>query len=507
MTISKWVLLAWLMTLNGSSGLAAAFKWTGMRNPCKASAEDGVTRLGTKIGKFLPLQNDEWAQAIFNVNNRFQGSTPWTTVAVGPVPDAVTPAPETQDALLAHLEKLGVEVFLEIYPHKTNDVSEQINHWLGRFKRHPCVKGLGVDLEYYKRVDDAAAKAWDEAIKAHHPHYRLFLKHWEQGYMPPNYRGKGDIIFINTSSEASVEALNAEFSQWAAHFAPSACAFQVGYPADEDAMDGRNTGGWWRLQDPVRNWGESLLAKISRPEQDLGLLWVCVKSGKSYNAHWDLTRGATLATPKAGSSNIISASAPAIRLSQELEQMVTLFNGDSLDGWQYNPSAWTLVVGAMRGQGRGGNIFTKEDYGNFRLIVTSRVASPEGNPGRDHLGVLFWGERSTNFGTAKALQVQPPHGAMWDYRTNKGLKPEHPTPRPRPRYQDWHVCEILATLDTGEVRAAVDGIEVTKYTHPDPTVLLKAPIGMQIHGAVGVFEYKDIKVERDPKEQNLITVK
>ena len=507
MTISKWVLLACFIALDGSIGFAGAFKWTGMRNPCKASAEDGVTRLGTKIGKFVTLQNDEWAQAIFNVNNRFQGSTPWTTVAVGPVPGAVTPAPETLDALLGHLEKLGVEVFLEIYPRKTNDVPEQINHWLGRFKRHPCVKGLGVDLEYYKRVDDAAAKAWDEAIKAHNPQYRLFLKHWEQGYMPPNYRGQGDIIFINTSSEASVDALNAEFSQWAVHFAPSACAFQVGYPADEDAMDGRNTGGWWRLQDPVRSWGESLLAKINRPEQDLGLLWVCVKSGKSYNAHWDLAKGATLATPKAGSSNIISASAPAIRSSPDLEKMVMLFNGNNLDGWQYNPSAWTLVDGAMRGQGRGGNIFTKENYGTFRLIVTSRVASPEGNPGRDHLGVLFWGERSTNFGTAGALQVQPPHGAMWDYRTNKGLKPEHPTPRPRPRYQDWHVCEILATLNTGEVRAAVDGIEVTNYKHPDPTVLMKGPIGMQIHGVVGVFEYKDIKVERDPRERRLITVK
>jgi hypothetical protein len=128
-------------------------------------------------------------------------------------------------------------------------------------------------------------------------------------------------------------------------------------------------------------------------------------------------------------------------------------------------------------------------------------------PGRDHLGILFWGERSTNFGTGKALQVQPPHGSMWDYRTNKGLKPEHPTPRPRPRYQDWHVCEALAKLDTGEVRAAVDGVEVTKYKHPDPSILKKGPIGMQIHSPVGIFEYKDIKIEAEPKEDKLITVK
>ena len=502
-----WILLGAVCVVGPWDGNAAALKWTGMRNPCKVSAEDGVTKLGTKIGKFVTLRNEEWGHAIFNVNNRFQGSTPWTTVAVGPVPDAITPAPEAQDALFKYLGGLGVEVFLEIYPRKTNDVSAEIDKWLSRFKGHPCVKGLGIDLEYYKRVDDAAAKAWDERIKAHNPQYRMFLKHWEQGYMPPSYRGKGDIIFINTSSEASVEALNADFTQWAARFAPSACAFQIGYPADEDTMDGKNTGGWWKLQDPIRNWGDALLAKIAAPDQELGLLWVCVKSRKSYNANWDLTKGATLVATKAGSSNVISASAPAVRSSPELAKLMTIFDGKSLDEWEYNSNAWSLVEGAMRGQGKGGNIFTKEDYGNFRLIVTSRVASPEGNPGRDHLGVLFWGEHSTNFSTAKALQVQPPHGAMWDYWTNKGLKPEHPTPRPRPRYQDWHVCEILAKLETGEVRAAVDGIEVSKYKHPDPSVLKKGPIGMQIHGSVGVFEYKDIKVERDPKEDRLITVK
>jgi len=497
-------IIAPLLALIVGTASAASFKWTGMRNPCKVSAEDGVTKLGTKIGKFITLQNEESAHAIFNVNNRFQGSTPWATMAVGPVPDAATVTPEAQDRFLKYMDELDVEIFLEIYPRKTNDVLAEIDKWLDRFKQHQCVKGLGVDLEYYQRVDDAAAKAWDEKIKSHNAQHRMFLKHWEQSYMPPSYRG--DVIFINTSSEASVEALNAEFPQWASRFAPAACAFQIGYPSDEDTMDGKSSGGWWKLQDPIRNWGDSLLGRMTNSPQELGLLWVCVKSGKTYNANWDLTKGATLARAN-NSSNVVSASSPAVRSTPELDRMTVLFDGRTFDGWEHNPGAWKLVDGAMRGTGKGGNIFTKGDYGDFRLIVTSRVASPEGNPGRDHLGVLFWGERSTNFGTAKALQVQPPHGAMWDYRTNKGLKPEHPTPRPRPRYHDWHVCEILAKLETGEVRAAVDGIEVSRYKHPDPSVLKRGPIGMQIHGSVGIFDYKEIKVEADPKEGQLITVK
>jgi hypothetical protein len=69
------------------------------------------------------------------------------------------------------------------------------------------------------------------------------------------------------------------------------------------------------------------------------------------------------------------------------------------------------------------------------------------------------------------------------------------------------VCEILAKLGSGEVRVAVDGLVITRYKHPDPSVLRKGPIGMQIHGAVGIFEYKDIRVEADPEQDQLITLK
>jgi hypothetical protein len=112
--------------------------------------------------------------------------------------------------------------------------------------------------------------------------------------MPPTYRGAGDMIFINTSSEATPESLNAEFAEWARRFAPSAVAFQIGYPADEDGMDGDKTKGWRKFDDPIHDWGQALLKEIGDTDQQIGLLWVCAKSGKTYNADWDLTKGAKL---------------------------------------------------------------------------------------------------------------------------------------------------------------------------------------------------------------------
>ncbi|HTB79905.1 MAG TPA: DUF1080 domain-containing protein [Opitutaceae bacterium] len=193
----------------------------------------------------------------------------------------------------------------------------------------------------------------------------------------------------------------------------------------------------------------------------------------------------------------------------EAKELKVLFGGKTLDGWEYDPKYWTIADGAMHGTGKYGQIFTQGDYGSFRLIVTARVVIPEANTGSGHLGILFWGDRPAagTWGTAHALQVQPPHGAMWDYRVNKDVKPTRVIPRQALRYHDWHTSEILANLQTGEVRMAVDGIEIIRYRHPDPTLLKRGPIGMQIHSATSVVEYKDIKIEADPKEDRLITVK
>jgi hypothetical protein len=290
-------LLALLNLLTVGVARAAEYRWTGMRNPCKQSAEDGLDtkQLGKKIGTFLKLTGGAlWSQTIFNVNNKFPGSNPWVTWAVGDVRDAQSLSDEEHERCLDEMDSLGVEVFLEVSPNRNDDVSAKITEWLNKLSHHHCVKGLGVDLEFYKRVDDETAKTWDEQIKAVNSSYRLFFKHWEEGFMPPTYRGAGDLIFINTSSEATVDELNDGFAAWAKHFAPSAVAFQIGYPADEDGMDGDKTKGWFALKDPIKEWGDELLAKIGDTKQEIGLLWVCAKSGKTYNSVWDLTEGATL---------------------------------------------------------------------------------------------------------------------------------------------------------------------------------------------------------------------
>lgn len=285
----------------------AAFTWTGAWVPTRKSAGDGITKLDIKIGRFITLPDARsLANVIFNVNNKFPGTTPWATWAVGDLSKA-TPAYENlseadHEKYLSYMDQLGVTIFLEIFPFKANakkgreatDVTAAVNYWLKKFRKHPCVAGMGIELEYFGKATDSLAAEWDATVKSHNPSYRLFFRHYNKDYMPPTYRGRGDLLFINDASEGTLEELNNGFAAWANHFAPTAVAFQLGYPADEDGMNGSNELGWWKLASPIKDWGNQLLPLINNTSQELGFIWVTAQSGKTYHTKWDLTKGASL---------------------------------------------------------------------------------------------------------------------------------------------------------------------------------------------------------------------
>jgi hypothetical protein len=207
---------------------------------------------------------------------------------------------------------------------------------------------------------------------------------------------------------------------------------------------------------------------------------------------------------------------PAADPKAPCPRCVKVFDGTSFDGWEAAPATWKLVEGAMHGQGGTSRAaYTKKDYGNVRLIVTSRLNPANG----DHLGILFWGNRPMDpnkpqIDNAGWLQWMPPFGGMWSYHPpmHHGISGMKLAPAPS-NSTTWHTSELLLNLDKGTLRAAVNGIETTRYTHPWPTErtdptkrIIKGPLAMMKHGSGG-SEYKDIWIEDEPTEDKLYTVK
>ena len=138
----------------------------------------------------------------------------------------------------------------------------------------------------------------------------------------------------------------------------------------------------------------------------------------------------------------------------------------------------------------------------------------------DHLGVLFWGDRPTDASKPKHRQRRlaaiplPPFGGMWNHHPARAHHDPlvETTGRLREIAAKWSTTEMLRNLEKGTLRAAVDGVEIVRYTHPkagcsDPeTRIVPGPVGMFRHGK-GASEYKDIYLEANPKDDKLLTVR
>jgi hypothetical protein len=225
-----------------------------------------------------------WLEVGQGMAERFADATPqaiWIVAEIGGTGAVLTfpgSSDDTQihfsmednnEAALDLFDEAGFGVWLQVEPGDA-PVEDLIDIILERYKHHPSVLGIGVDVEWLNSYDqpegrpvtDEEARAWLAAVRAHDPDYRLFLKHWETDVMPPTERD--GILFISDEQGfADFDAMVDSFTAWGETFAPAQVGFQYGYTSDQ---------GWWdELADPPRDIGERLLETIPNA---VGVYWV-----------------------------------------------------------------------------------------------------------------------------------------------------------------------------------------------------------------------------------------
>jgi hypothetical protein len=186
----------------------------------------------------------------------------------------------------------------------------------------------------------------------------------------------------------------------------------------------------------------------------------------------------------------------------------TLFDGKTLSGWDGSSEWWSVADGAIRGKSSGQTptsfLYTRDNYSDFRLTLSSKMVESE-----NHAGVCFWGqvvvEGDNKWGTRGPLVIFP-SPSMWDYIESRGLRVYRATTEKVTSQHEWVKVEILA--QGNRVRTAMNGVQVMEWREPDPNRIKVGPIGVQLHGFNGTQEvlYKDIVVETFPREDRLITL-
>jgi hypothetical protein len=255
--------------------------------PQGAGNGQGTIGAGFRYSAYGPAHDpgpEYWAQVGLEMASHFEGATPETIWIVGRLRDEGTllnfpvsgahpliqgAEEDGNEATLDLFDSFGFRVWLQVEPGHA-PVEELIHLVLARYAHHPSVVGFGVDVEWYestkqpegKAVSDDEARVWLKAVRFHDPEYRLFLKHWEIGKMPPTLRE--GLLFVDDSQILpSLEAMVTEFAEWGRAFSPAPVAFQFGYRSDRP---------WWSLlDDPPRQIGQAILDRVPNAR---GLYWV-----------------------------------------------------------------------------------------------------------------------------------------------------------------------------------------------------------------------------------------
>jgi hypothetical protein len=190
-----------------------------------------------------------------------------------------------------------------------------------------------------------------------------------------------------------------------------------------------------------------------------------------------------------------------------------LFDGTNLDNWEHD-SHFSIMDSAITGTGCYCMAFTKKDYGKYRFFVTVRVKSPIVGADRNGTGVMLgiqiWGKRHTgDYDPHGTIHIMPPLNWSWDYLHNTAVNYVSTVEKdPGFSMNAWNSIEILSDVVNGKFRMAANGVEVLNFTANVPSDWSVGPIGVLDHnGGTVVVQYKDIRIEENPTNFDLITLK
>ncbi len=269
-------------------------QWIGFRN-----SDYGTT----SEGKSEPSAS-KWLTYLERMTERFPNASPSMFLIVGTVHDSdkvcklhfkgtnsgnikYTSSDEYADLLTKISNRFpNASVFLQVEP-GYNDVAKLAKLVLDHYKGYSCVKGFGIDNEWWyrgskdakysndsKKIRDLSEASWwiekwnaepdrykkagtpltptvakelVNAVTAYNSNYKVYCKHWRSSYMPKDLSSsyaKNMIFVTDTNDERDIVT---QYVSWSNDFASSAATvvFQIGYMGDnKDYKEYADSNGW-----------------------------------------------------------------------------------------------------------------------------------------------------------------------------------------------------------------------------------------------------------------------
>ena len=189
---------------------------------------------------------------------------------------------------------------------------------------------------------------------------------------------------------------------------------------------------------------------------------------------------------------------------------VSLFDGKTLDGWDFDPKIWRvedgLITGGSTTEKIKENYFicTKKSYQNFELKLKIKV-SGDPKTGLLNSGIQIRSVRVPGGAHMSGYQVDC--GAGWfgkiydEFRRNRVIWA--PTPEQQAALDKavdvfgWNEYRIRA--EGPRIQTWINGVHCMDYTEADPNIALDGLLGPQVHsGGICLVQVKDVTIEELP---------
>ena len=288
-------------------GGTGAVKWAGIRFSSygmrSAYGKDNFpdkTKTSSLISKMRGYYDDSKGTCILIVGTVSESN--WTCSLDFPLSKEIDlvygSKNDRYEDYLTAFDNAGYSVWLQVEPGNA-DLVALAKEVMTHYKNHTCVKGFGIDVEWYRpagtdgygtKLTATEARKVLTEIRKIKSDYTLFIKHWDRRWLTDGKSADEGIIYVNDSqnylglddddeittaliNSFSTEELNEaaedmidDFSRWAKAYYPSPVMFQIGYEKD--------TPFWKRLYtNPAKGLGEAIAAGI-QTKNDIGIIWV-----------------------------------------------------------------------------------------------------------------------------------------------------------------------------------------------------------------------------------------
>ena len=195
-------------------------------------------------------------------------------------------------------------------------------------------------------------------------------------------------------------------------------------------------------------------------------------------------------------------------------EATSLFDGKSLEGWDFDPKIWRVENGVITGGSRSEKIkrnsfiATKKSFQNFELKLKIKC-SGDPKTGLINSGIQIRSARLKN-GHITGYQVDCGDGwfgKIYDEH-RRGLI--YPNPIDEPKLLEaidtrgWNEYRILA--EGPRIQVWINGTKASDYTETDPLIPLNGIIAPQVHsGGIVLVEIKDITIKELPSTAGVPT--